>query len=293
MRKIRGLGRRLTGLIRSLAAATLLSVFVGTPAMAEPTAEEPAAASAWVELYASRARLVASAAEAAGGVRVAGLEVELSDGWKTYWRMPGDAGVPPGFDWAGSSNAAAIKVLYPAPKRFPEAGGEVIGYKHAVLFPIEVTPQDPSRPVALKLALEIAVCREICVPATATLDLVLPPVGKASPKDAVAAALERVPRPHADRRPGDPKLVKVSADGEGSVRLVVVAQLAGKGGDVFVEAPEGLYVPMLKKGPAAADGTVAFSAELSADLARDLKGKSLTLTLVGETGASEARWTFP
>ena len=50
---------------------------------------------------------------------------------------------------------------------------------------------------------------------------------------------------------------------------------------------------MLQKGPPAANGTVAFSAELSAELARDLKGKPLTLTLVSDTGASESQWTFP
>ena len=83
--------------------------------------------------------------------------------------MPGDAGVPPTFDWAGSANAATIKVLYPAPMRMPEAGGEAIGYKQAVLFPIEVTPQDPAKPVVLKLALEFGICREICIPATAKL----------------------------------------------------------------------------------------------------------------------------
>jgi DsbC/DsbD-like thiol-disulfide interchange protein len=304
MRKIPDLGVKLgpapiPALARSLAVAALLCAGSAGPAVAEATAEpaattaEPAAASAWAALHASRARLVASAGRTPGGKRLAGLEVVLDDGWKTYWRMPGDAGVPPSFEWAGSGNAAIIKVLYPAPKRIPEAGGEVIGYKQAVLLPIEVTPKDPSKPVALKLALELAVCREICVPATATLDVTLPPAGAAAPKDAIAAALERVPRPQAARRPDDPNLIKVSAEGEGSVRLVVQAAFTGDAGDVFVEGPEGIYVPMLRKGPPAADGTTVFSVDLSPDLARDLKGKSLTLTLVSETGASEAQWTFP
>jgi DsbC/DsbD-like thiol-disulfide interchange protein len=283
---------------RTLAVAALLGLGAASPAAAEP-ALDPAAASPWVELHASRARLVASAAKTAGGTRLAGLEVVLDDGWKTYWRMPGDAGVPPQHDWSGSANAARIRLLYPAPMRMAEAGGEVIGYKHAVLFPIEVTPKDPAQPVALKLALEFGICREICVPVTATFDLVLPPVDrdakKGAAKDTIAAAIARVPRPLAARRPDDPKLVHASVSaGESRARLVIQAAFGGsQGGDVFVEAPEGLYVPMLRKEAPAADGTVRFTADLSPDLVRDLKGKALTLTLVSDTGAAEARWTFP
>jgi DsbC/DsbD-like thiol-disulfide interchange protein len=175
----------------------------------------------------------------------------------------------------------------------------VIGYKGEVLFPVEVTPKDPAKPVALKLALEIGICRDICVAGTAKLELVLPPTHKVGQtdarKDVVAAAIERVPRPHAGRRPADPKLVQVSVgEGEPGARLIVEAAFGGsKGGDVFVEAPEGLYVPMLRKETPAADGTVRFTADLSPDLVHDLKGKALTLTLVSETGASEAQWTFP
>jgi DsbC/DsbD-like thiol-disulfide interchange protein len=276
----------------TLAVVALLGLGTAAPALAEPT-PEPDAASPWVEMHASRARLVASAAKTAGGGRLAGLEIVLDDGWKTYWRMPGDAGVPPQHDWSGSANAAHIKVLYPAPMRMAEAGGEVIGYKHAVLFPIEVTPQDPAKPVALKLALELGICREICVPATATFDLLLPPAGQAAAKGSIATAVERVPRPHTARRAADPKLVQVRVEGETSARLIVQAAFGGKSGDVFVEAPEGLYVPMLRKEAQAADGTVRFAADLAPDLARDLKGRSLTFTLVSDTGAAEAQWTFP
>ena len=247
------------------------------------------------ELHASRARLVAGQAGTAGGARLAGLEIAMQDGWKTYWRMPGDAGVPPTFDWSGSANAADVKVLYPAPMRIPEAGGEVVGYKHAVLFPIEVTPQDAAKPVALKLSVELGICREICVPVTATFDLSLPPAGKAGQHDAVATAVERVPRPHARRRPKDPELKQIAVgNGEPGSRLTIAAAFHGsKGADVFVEAPAGLYVPLPRKEVQGADGIVRFGVDLSGDLARDLKGKTLTVTLVSETGASEAQWTVP
>jgi DsbC/DsbD-like thiol-disulfide interchange protein len=278
-----------------IAAAAALGLSAAAPARAEPP-KEAAAASPWAELHASRARLVASPAKAAGGTRLAGLEIVMDDGWKTYWRMPGDAGVPPNFDWSGSVNAADVRVLYPAPMRMAEAGGEVIGYKHAVLFPIEVTPQDATKPVALELAVEFGICRDICVPAMANLKLALPPAaGKAAKPDAVAQAVERVPRPAASRRPTDPELKQVRVeDGEPGVRLNVAAAFHGaKAGDVFVEAPEGLYLPMLRRLGDGEGGVVRFATDIPAGLARDLKGKVLTVTLVSETGATEAKWTFP
>ena len=281
------------------AVAASLAVAAAAPARAEPANAAPAsdadAASPWTELHASRARLVASQSATPGGARLAGFEIAMADGWKTYWRMPGDAGVPPTFDWSGSTNAADVRVLYPAPTRMAEAGGEVIGYKGAVIFPIEVTPQDAAKPVALKLSLELGICREICVPVTGTFELSLPPFGKTAKADAIATALDRVPRPQATRRPADPELRKamITASESGARLTVQAAFGSSRGGDVFIEAPEGLYVPMLRKEAQGGDGVARFGVDLSADLARDLKGKTLKLTLVSETGASEVPWTVP
>jgi DsbC/DsbD-like thiol-disulfide interchange protein len=252
-------------------------------------------ASPWADLPNSRVRLVASPAKTAAGGYLAGLEIVIAEGWKTYWRTPGDAGVPPTFDWSGSANAAAIKVLYPAPVRLPEAGGEVIGYKRAVLFPVEVTPQDAARPVALKLALEYGICREICIPVTATLELSLPPDGAGSHAAALKAALERVPRPQLGRRKTDPELRRVAVNGDGAApRLTIEAAFHGsRGADVFVEAPEGLYVPLPRKLGEGSGGIVRYAADLSPDLLRDLRGRTLTVTMVSEAGNSEAQWTFP
>jgi DsbC/DsbD-like thiol-disulfide interchange protein len=258
-------------------------------------AQDAEASSPWVELHASRVRLVASDAGAADGARVAGLEIAMADGWKTYWRTAGDSGVPPQFDWTGSTNAAHIEVLYPAPKRMAEAGGEALGYKGTVLFPIAVTPQDAAKPVALKLALEFGICREICVPAIATLELSVPPPRKAAHSGAIKAALERVPRPSAGRRPADPELRQVTVDDtDAGTRLAIAAAFHGsKGADVFVEAPDGLYVPLPRLVAPDAGGVTRFAADLRGDLARDLKGRTLTLTLVSEAGATQAEWRFP
>jgi DsbC/DsbD-like thiol-disulfide interchange protein len=277
------------------AAVLALAAVFAFAALAQDRPVRQAGATAWVDLHAGRARLVSGHAMAAGGPYFAGVEIVLAEGWKTYWRTPGDAGVPPAFDWTGSGNVASIRVLYPAPKRMAEAGGEVLAYKGSVLFPIEVKPQQPGKPVTLELVLELGICREICIPATARFELAIEPGRAGPPPPQIAAALAQVPRPQADRRPGDPTLKRVAVERGGAVpRLVIEAVFGagGKGADAFVEAPDGLFVPQPKRS-AADGGTVRFETDLAGGLDRDLKGKTLTLTLVGEAGASEAVWRVP
>jgi len=276
-----------------LAVCTSVALtFVGTGLAAGEALVPITIASPWVALHKARVRLV-------GGARrsksyLAGVEISLGDGWKTYWRNPGDAGVPPVFDWLGSTNVASLKVLYPAPSRISESAADTIGYKHAVLFPVEVTPKDPTKPVELKLLLEFGICREICIPGQSMLSLTIPSTALASEKQpsAILAAIARVPRPQADRRPDDPELQNMTARLEGAeprLRFTVRFPRGGKGGDLFIEAPDGLYVPLPKRLADAADGTARFEVDLSrADIARDLNGKTLTLTVVSDAGATEA-----
>ena len=66
------------------------------------------------------------------------LKIKLKEGWKTYWRYPGDLGVPLVLDFSASQNVKAVIVRYPAPMRFPDgAGGNSIGYKGDVILPLE------------------------------------------------------------------------------------------------------------------------------------------------------------
>jgi len=287
--------------------AALGAVLTGAAAQSQA----PAQASAWIELLNARARLIGGAPAVRGATSyLAGVEIALDEGWKTYWRMPGDAGVPPNFDWSGSSNVAAVTVLYPAPRRMSEPAADTVGYKHAVLFPVEVVPKDASQPVRLALALEFGVCREICIPAEARMSLALSPAEMAhQPSPAMLAALEQVPRPTASRHAEDPRVSRASAFLEGGQpHLVVVARFpkGEHGADLFVEAPDGLYVPMARRVPnPSGAGEARPEADSGIDLvhfeidlartgnAHELKGKTLRLTLVGDAGASETRWTVP
>jgi DsbC/DsbD-like thiol-disulfide interchange protein len=279
------------------AAVRTLAVAAALASQALPlSAAESGPASPWVELHASsRVRLIAG--PASGGHATAGVEIVLGEGWKTYWRTPGDAGVPPQFDWKESANVGAVEVSYPAPSRLPEPAAETIGYKKGVVFPVTVTPGDPAKPVELKLAIEFGICRDICVPAEANLSLTLPPAAKSAPSPALSAALQSVPRPATARRTGDPQLEGVTAVLDGAEPgLTIAARFPGgtAGADLFIEAPDSIYVPMPKRLADTADGRVRFAVDLSrGGNAQDLKGKLLTLTLVSQAGATEATWQLP
>lgn len=101
----------------------------------------------------------------------AGLSLKLSDGWKTYWRSPGEVGLPPEIDWSGSTNLASATMLWPAPTRFRAFGIENFGYAKQVTFPIQIKLIEPGKPATLKADVFLLVCSEVCVPQDFTLSL--------------------------------------------------------------------------------------------------------------------------
>jgi DsbC/DsbD-like thiol-disulfide interchange protein len=121
------------------------------------------------------------------GGHMAALDLQLAPGWKTYWRSPGDAGIPPQFDWSGSENVQSVRIHWPAPQVFDLNGMQTIGYHDRLILPLEVTAIDPGRPIRLSVQVDLGVCDTICLPASVALaaDL-LPPGG---PDDGISAAL--------------------------------------------------------------------------------------------------------
>ncbi|ABV95140.1 thiol:disulfide interchange protein DsbD [Dinoroseobacter shibae DFL 12 = DSM 16493] len=127
----------------------------------------------------------------------AALAITLEDSWKTYWRSPGEVGLPPEISWEGSENIASVELLYPAPTRFRAFGIENFGYADEVNFPLKVTLEDPGAPAKLSANVSILVCAEICVPEEFALDLDL---GTGTGVDAasanlIASAAALVPEP--------------------------------------------------------------------------------------------------
>ena len=136
-------------------------------ALAPHDGARAADASAWNGDSRAAARLIASVA---GTQLRAGVEIRLAPGWKTYWRYPGDSGVPPQFDFSASDNVKAVTVRWPAPTRFSDSDGNTAGYQEGVIFPLQLEAQDPSKPVTLRLKL-IRRVRKLCVPARPGLSL--------------------------------------------------------------------------------------------------------------------------
>ena len=123
------------------------------------------------------------------GSHMAGLELKLAKGWKTYWRSPGDAGIPPRFDWSGSENLESVRLHWPAPTVFHTNGYLTIGYKGGLVLPIEIEAKDPSQPVRLRAVMELGICEDICLPAVLELsaDLAAPGAPDASIRAALGA----------------------------------------------------------------------------------------------------------
>jgi DsbC/DsbD-like thiol-disulfide interchange protein len=122
------------------------------------------------------------------GAHMAAVDLTLAPGWKTYWRSPGDAGIPPSFDWSGSKNVKSVRIHWPAPSVFDTNGMQTIGYHDRLLLPIEVVAQDPSKPVRLEVSVDLGVCDKICLPASLALQADLTAPG--APDAGIQSALQ-------------------------------------------------------------------------------------------------------
>ncbi len=125
------------------------------------------------------------------GRQMAALHLTLAPAWKTYWRAPGEAGIPPRFNWSGSQNVQAVALHWPSPAVFRLNGMQSIGYHDALVLPLEVTAIDPAQPIALHLRMDLGICEDICMPATLTLQADLS--GPGAPNTVIAAALAAAP----------------------------------------------------------------------------------------------------
>ncbi|WP_246026532.1 protein-disulfide reductase DsbD domain-containing protein [Paracoccus luteus] len=138
------------------------------------------------------ARLIPGHA-AADGTRVTALDLQLEPGWKTYWRSPGDSGVPPQFDWSGAANVAGATPLWPTPEVIDSGGDRTLGYHDRLVLPIELAPHRPGQPMTGPVAVDLGVCENVCVPVHVTLDLPAPDAPGTPADPLIAAALARMP----------------------------------------------------------------------------------------------------
>lgn len=122
------------------------------------------------------------------GTRMAAIKLTLAPGWKTYWRSPGDTGIPPEFDWSRSRNLNSVGITWPAPQVYREGGVVTIGYKNEVVLPITLAPRISRKPLKVKTTLNIGVCSDICIPHRMKLKATITDANTI-PTPAIAAAL--------------------------------------------------------------------------------------------------------
>lgn len=192
----------------------------------------------------ARVRLLDGGMEAAGA-HLVGIEMRLAEGWSTYWRTPGEAGMPLRIDWSRSANLKGAAIAWPAPRQRRMAERDVNVYDGAVILPVWVSATDPSRAVDLRLDLAYGICSEVCIPASASLTLTIPPRrgdAETSPYHALlTGALESVPATAST----DAASISgtLLTDGDGATWLIADLPLPwtrGEGLTAFVEGPGGI-----------------------------------------------------
>jgi DsbC/DsbD-like thiol-disulfide interchange protein len=265
--------RRFTPAALSFITGAMLGIAAGEAALAPVTSSSP-----WVASNNSKVRLVSGIVELDDApALVAGVQLRMNPGWKTYWKNPGDSGVPPTFDWAGSKNLKQAELLYPAPHSFADASGTAIGYDDEVVFPVKLTPEREGEPIELKLAFSYGLCKNLCVPNDVSLELALSPEIGTGDAALIDGFLARVPKP------GKEGLLPQVSGVEAKLAADPPELLVDAAGDAFIPASKPLGPPDGGKQRFAI--IFATPAEASA-----VKGKSLALTLVSEQGSTEAIW---
>jgi DsbC/DsbD-like thiol-disulfide interchange protein len=161
-----------------------------------------------------------------------------------------------------------------------------------VVFPVEIKAKNADESIDLALALQFGICKDICVPAEAALDLEIPSKTTDGAPAVGLEALAHVPRGDGERRSGDPVLKRAVSMLDGEKPLLTLEASFEGGADgavIFLEAPDGLFLPLPTRTKDDGGGLLTFEADLSRDVdLAALRGKTITATLVGKSGASVA-----
>ena len=224
----------------------------------------------------ARVRLVVSGTDAAGNP-LAAVEIELAPGWKTYWRTPGDAGIPPILDFTASKNVGKVEVGFSPPERHDD------GYA--------VTNVYEGRGV---LPLTVGICSDVCVPDH--FELALPVAGGAS--DAGAGAIVE---PAMKALPGKPEpgtfaVDSVKPDGgtPKHAKFVISATVPdAEKASVFVEGASDWYADVPEYEPGEGGKALYRFTFDTLGSKTPLDGGKLRITIVSDGRAIEQWVTLP
>ncbi|WP_417452815.1 protein-disulfide reductase DsbD family protein [Kiloniella sp.] len=251
--------------------------------------------SPWVDEEFSRVRLV-TGQETLGdaGKMMLGLQFELKEGWKTYWRSPGDAGFPVSLDLAASDNLKSWQFYWPVPHRFTLFGLQTFGYSKEVVFPFEVQAEDPTRDVALRGTASYLLCKEICIPFDAEVAIRIP-AGDAFPSleaGIIDTYIQQVPGLGTETNFG---ITDSFLEGENEDLILKVYATAKnhefRNPDVIVEGPPGFSFSapdvVIFDGGRKAEFIIPVS--IGKETKGVLEGKQITLSLVEGTKGAELK----
>lgn len=248
-----------------------------------PASLAHAASGAWFETEGGRVRLVTTGLPTPEGTLRGALQIDLQDGWKTYWRDPGDAGVPPGITFSEAGGVRDVTIGFPAPEHFKDGDATSAGYVGSVTLPLTLELKDGTVAGPLKAEVFLGICQEICIPLKA--DLTIDPAQNADSifdRATVDSAFGALPEPASEAfRLEEPKV-------EGD-KLTVSARLPKKAeADLFLSA-DGYQFGKPRLDPA----TGAFAVKILSKPKEAKPGTKVLYTLRSGDSAVDGRIALP
>ncbi|PZQ96696.1 MAG: hypothetical protein DI533_13980 [Cereibacter sphaeroides] len=224
----------------------------------------------------------------ASGTYMVALQLDLAPEWKTYWRSPGDAGIPPSFNWSGSQNLSTVRFHWPRPHVFYLNEIRSIGYKRQLVLPFELTPADPSQPISLRAEVDLGICRDICMPASLKFASMIGGAGEPDPRiDAALAA-----RPETAAEAGLRSIgcsVEPTAEGVRLIAELTLPMIGGTETVVFEPADTSIWASesIVQRQGKRLTATTELISGTGAPIALDRSG--MIVTVLGDDRAVEIR----
>lgn len=235
-----------------------------------------ASSSDWFETDGARVRLVTAGLPDAQGKLRGVLDIDLAPGWKTYWRDPGDSGVPPSVEVTAPSGVVA-ELDFPVPGRHEDDGSVWAGYDTPTRLPVTFSVGRTAAG-AFETSVFLGICETMCVPVQTTLRV----DPGADPDNAADATLVREAFSALPREATPDFGAKTAKAANGRLVLESSAPSGVHIEDIFLAAPEGYWFgPPIRS---ERDDKVMFALEFSRP-AGATSGKDIPYTLVGDTAS--------
>jgi DsbC/DsbD-like thiol-disulfide interchange protein len=236
----------------------------------------------WQDNYNSRSRLIIGSYSSDKKL-IIGLQLSIEKGSYSYWRNPGDSGIPPIIDFKDSINIESYDIKYPVPEKIVHSFGSSNGYKDNVIFPIILEPVSTKKPLHINVTFDYGICDTVCVPVNNNLSYIISNLGSLSKEKSllVNEFLERVPNYN---NITEKKAIKASLihGREDNLYLKIELNLS-ENSSIFIEEHDKLYLSALGPPKKLVNGNVEFNYEIYSNyVADDIVDQILSLVIVTE-----------